>query len=171
MLQAGGFPYMVVGAHAVMAHGAPRHSADLDLVVHLPFERRHGLVRHLRRSRCHGFEDRADEWGQRVACLDSSGVPLEVFFTPPDPVFDREYARRVTVSVEGRPVPFISPEDLVLRKLVNCRLRRGPDFDDAVSVLQVQGARFDQAYVQGHCRVYRVCALFEEALRASVRRG
>ncbi len=67
-------------------------------------------------------------------------------------------------DLDGARVPFLSPEDLVLRKLVNTRLRRGYDYDDAVSVLIVQADSFDHAYLRAHCALYRVCELFEKAL-------
>lgn len=69
------------------------------------------------------------------------------------------------VAFSGETLPFISAEDLVLRKLVNMRIRRGQDYDDAVSVLAVQGLRFDHAYVRGRCALDRVCDLFERAVK------
>lgn len=158
---------MIVGANAVMAFAGPRHAADLDVVVHLPFAQRGRLVRLLRKSRCEALQERVDDWGQRVAFLEPGGVPVEAFFTLSHEVYDREFARSVPIDVGGNKVPFISPEELVPRRLENSRLRRGPDFDDAESVLQVPGANFGQDYVRRHCGVYRGCALFQEPLGAS----
>ncbi|MHB8586999.1 MAG: hypothetical protein ACYDDF_14310 [Thermoplasmatota archaeon] len=92
---------------------------------------------------------------------------MELFFTPPRALYDEEFRRRVSIAFRDAQIPFISPEDLVLRKLVNTRLRRGLDFQDAVSVLAVQGVTFDEAYVRNRCQNYRVCELFDDALKVA----
>jgi hypothetical protein len=105
------------------------------------------------------------QWGKRLAADLPSGLTLEIFFTPPNPVHDREYSRRVTVELLGEPIPVLSAEDLVLRKLVNIRLRRGIDYDDAVGVLARQGDRIDLAYLRAHAGFYRVGEALERALK------
>lgn len=155
---------MVVGAVAVAAHGVPRASVDVDFVVHLPFEERARVETALRALGASEIDELRDEFGRRLAFEGAPGLDVEVFFTPRNVVYDREFARRKVIPVRDEPVPFISPEDLVLRKLANCRLRRGHDFDDAKGILFVQGERFDHAYLRAHCALARVCDLFERAL-------
>lgn len=157
-------PFMVVGAYAVMVHGWPRSSADFDFVVQLPFAERTRVEDVLRALGHKEFEERRDEWGQRLVALHESGAEVEVFFTPSRPPHSEEYARRVTVEVEGEVIPFLSAQDLVLRKLINTRLRRGLDFDDAVGVLHVQRGKLDVDWLKKVCGVYRVCDLLEAAL-------
>jgi len=161
-----GLPFMLVGAYAVAAHGFPRASGDIDLVVHLAFEERGRVRKLLEQESLAGIHERTDpQWGKRLAADLPSGLTLEVFFTPPNPVHDREYSRRVTVQLRGEDIPVLSPEDLVLRKLVNVRLRRGIDYDDAVGVLARQGTRMDLGYLRAHAGVYRVEELLERALK------
>jgi len=59
------------------------------------------------------------QWGKRVAADLPSGLTIEIFLTPRSPVHDREYERRMVVDLDGERTPIVSPEDLVLRKLVN----------------------------------------------------
>jgi hypothetical protein len=159
-------PFMIVGAYAVAAHGLPRSTNDLDFVVHTPFDQRHKVIDLLQQSAVGEIHDRVDpQWGKRVAGRLPSGLTIEVFFTPPNPVHDREFARRVNVPIRGEDLPFLSPEDLVLRKLVNVRLRRGSDFDDAVGVIATQGAGLDLGYLRGHAGFYRVGELLERAIK------
>ncbi|HEX9816258.1 MAG TPA: hypothetical protein VGB18_04700, partial [Candidatus Thermoplasmatota archaeon] len=99
--------------------------------------------------------------------LDPTGLPVEFFFSARSAVQDREFERRVKRRIDDTPIWLISPEDLVLRKLVNVRLRNKSDFEDAVGVLQIQGDSFDVKYVRAHCATYRVCGLFEQAVRAA----
>jgi len=159
-------PFMLVGAYAVAAHGFPRSTGDIDFVVHLPFEDRARVRAVMERHGVANIHERVDsQWGKRLAADLSSGLTLEVFLTPLAPVHDREYERRVTIDLAGEPTPVLSPEDLVLRKLVNIRLRRGLDYDDAVGVIARQGAHLDLAYVRAHAAFYRVGEILERAIK------
>lgn len=155
---------MVVGAHAVMVHGFARLSSDIDFVVHLPHADEPKVEAVLRAMGYQEIERRSDEWGRRLV-VETDGLEIEVYFTPPNPVYDREYARRIVIEYRGEALPFLSAEDVVVRKLVNTKLRRGHDFDDAVGVLIVQGDRLDREYVRTHCTFYRVGDLLERAIK------
>jgi hypothetical protein len=159
-------PYMVVGAFAVSVHGLARMSADIDLLVHLPFEQRDVVVDLMCAHGLSNVEERVDpQWGKRLAADLPSGLALEVFFTPLTVVHDREYDRRVFLEILGERVAFTSAEDLVLRKLVNTRLRRGLDYDDAVGVIATQGAKLDLGYLRTHAGSYRVADVLERAIK------
>ena len=157
---------MVVGAYAVAAHGLARASSDIDFVVHLPFEQRDRVRAILEREGLANIHERTDPlWGRRLAADLPSGITLEFFFTPPGPVHDREYDRRVTVLLRGEEMPVLSPEDLIIRKLVNIRLRRGLDYDDVVGIIARQGDRLDLGYVRAHAGFYRVEAHLDRAIK------
>lgn len=157
---------MLVGAYAVAAHGFPRATGDIDFVVHLPFEERARVTAVMERHGAANIHERVDpQWGKQLAADLPTGLTLEVFLTPHTPVHDREYERRVTIDLEGEATPVLSPEDLVLRKLVNTRLRRGQDFDDAVGVIARQGVKLDLAYARAHAGFYRVGDLLERAIK------
>lgn len=158
-------PFMIVGAFAVSVHGLARSTGDIDLVVRLAFGERERVAKLLRKNHLTQIEERLDpQWGKRLAADLPSGLVLEVFFTPATELHRREYERRVVIDVQGEPVPFMSAEDLVLRKLVNTRLRRGLDYDDVVGVIARQGDRLDLGYIREHCAVHRACAVLDRAL-------
>lgn len=159
-----GLPYMVVGAFAAMAHGHPRATSDIDFVIHLRFSERERVVSLLRQQGHEEIAERKDEFGQRLVADLPSGLQLEIFFTPPITPYDQEYARRVEIEVQGEKISFLSPENLILRKLVNMRLRRGMDYDDVVAVLAVQRDDVDLAYLRNWCALYRVCETLERAV-------
>lgn len=159
-------PYMVVGAFAVMVHGLPRFSSDLDIVIQMPFERRDEVRELLESADVTQFEERVDPmWGRRLAGRTTEGLVLEIFFVPHTEIHDREFDRAVSRRLGKFQVRFLSAEDLVLRKLVNIRLRRSVDYDDALSVLARSWDSFDKEYVRRHCAVHRVCDLFEQLVR------
>lgn len=162
--QEAGLPFMVVGAYAVFAYGMARFSDDIDIVVRLPYEERE-VVAEIFEVRGLPYEEKVDPmWGKRLMALHPSQMRIEVFFTPDHPLHVREYERRQVREYHGVEVPFQSPEDLILRKLVNTKLRRAEDYDDVLSVILTQGDALDLDYIREHCGVQRICELFERAL-------
>lgn len=160
-----GIDFMVVGAFAVMAYGFSRFSDDIDFAVDLRFDDRDEIGQ-IFEDAGWPYEKKVDPvWGKRLMADHTTGMKIEVFFLPDHPLHQRELQRRRIVEYHGKEIPFISPEDLVLRKLVNTKHRRGHDFDDALSVIAVQGEDFDIDYVRDHCATHRVCDRFEQALK------
>lgn len=158
-------PFMVVGAFAVMAHGSPRSSKDIDIVLRFPFEDRDQVRPIIEGLAVGPVEERTDpQWGQRLMAPLSAGFDLEVFFTPDHPWYEEEYERRVPIEIEGVEVPFMSPENLILRKLVNTRLRSGQDLADAINVAKVQADALDVDYLRANCAVHRVCGKLDDVL-------
>lgn len=153
---------MIVGAFAVMAHGHPRTTADIDVAVHRRFSERE-TIRAIMEDLGADIEERTDpEWGKRLVCTHPQGLDIEVFFVAGHPLYDREFDRKVIRRFRDHEIPFISPEDLILRKLVNTRKRQRLDWEDAVVVAQVQGEALDLDYLREHCAPHRVCGLVEE---------
>lgn len=117
-LSAAGAEYLVVGAHALAAHGRPRATGDLDIWVR-------------------PSSDNADKvW----AALARFGAPLSalkkqdlttpgiVFQIGVEPVridiltaidgvdFDGAWTRRIVVDVDGQSVPLLGKDDLIRNK-------------------------------------------------------
>lgn len=155
--------FMVVGGFAVMFHGRPRTTADIDLSVHLDFGQRDRIRPLLQELGATDIEEREDpRWGKRLVTTHPSGLEIEVFFTAGHELYEREFQRKVSQTFRGEQIPVISPEDLILRKLVNTKKRRGEDLEDARSVAGVYGQDLDLGYLREHCSVHRVCGLVEE---------
>ena len=75
--------------------------------------------------------------------LESHGVDVDIFLAESD--FQRSVlSRRLWHDYEGQPIAFVSPEDLILLKLVANRPR---DLSDIGDILFVQG-QFDEAYLR-----------------------
>lgn len=120
---AAGVAYMVTGGVATMVWGETRFTADIDLVADLYAEQV---------SRLHeGFPD-ADYYfdeqmiaeklavrGQFNIIHPASGVKIDVSLTQATAYSATEFARRVPARVaDGVPFVSISPEDLILNKLL-----------------------------------------------------
>lgn len=140
--------WYVFGAQAASVYGRPRLSADVDVTVALGDEDSSRLVADLAEA---GFALRvADEGGflARTRVLPfvhaETGIPLDVVLAGPG--FEEQFLQRAqSVDVLGTHVPFISPEDLIVTKLL---AGRGKDFDDVVGVLREKASVLDLSHVR-----------------------
>lgn len=124
--------YLVVGGVAVVLHGHPRMTADLDLVVQLE---RDNAMKILEALRALGYrprapvpvEDFADEFKRRE-WIEAKGLTVFSLWSPTFPAtevdlfvrepfeFDSAYARAIDVLVGGETVKLAAIEDLIALK-------------------------------------------------------
>lgn len=160
-LERAGFEPVLVGALAAWAWAHPRTTGDLDLVVLAEPAQESRVEAALRDLDwpVHGPE--RTEFGRRYR-VEAPLLPVEVFVAPPLELQRRELERAVRLEFGGRTHRVLSPEDFLLRKLVNMRLRSDPhDRGDALATLVKNWDRFDFDYVRRHCGPHRVCGRFE----------
>jgi hypothetical protein len=148
----------VFGAQAVVIYGQPRLTADLDITLEIPLS---AVVDLLPELEAHGFESRAGDPADlvrrtRVLPLvhQSTGLAVDVVIAGPG--LEEEFlANRHNVDLAGLEVPVISPEDLLVTKILSGRPK---DVDDALGVLREQGGSLDLE------RTRRFLGLLEQAL-------
>ena len=166
-----GAPYVVMGGIAVRVHGIPRPTHDVDFTVALE---RSGLSRFFELATAKGFavpEAYESGWVDHVAgmplvklriYLDEHGVDVDIFLA--ESSFQQSLLqRRQLQEYEGRKIHFVSPEDLILLKLVANRPR---DLLDVADVLFVQGP-LDEAYLRHWADKLGVCPQLEKSLAES----
>lgn len=163
-----GYPYIVTGWMAASVHGATVVEPTIRITLQVPSED-HGAIRSTLEALGEGpVEERVDpEWGRRLVTVLPSGLDLQLFLSHGHPLYDRAFERPARRAFLGREIPFISPEDLILRKLVSTKLRKGQELADAIKVAKVQADRLDVGYLRGHCGVHRVCDLLEDILKGA----
>ena len=133
-LDALGIPYMVIGGPAVLLHGEPRLTKDIDIALGVDLDVLVGIVEALPTMALAPLVN-PEEFTRDTMVLPcrhaASGVRVDFIFsfTPYERV---AIARSVTVVVANNQVRFASAEDLVIHKLVAGRPR---DIDDARSIL------------------------------------
>lgn len=153
--------WYLFGAQAVGVWGMPRLSADVDITVRLRVPDTLAFVNGMREA---GFDLRvadAEEFVRKTRVLPFvhrvSRIPVDVVLAGPGP--EEEFLSRArTVVIEGVPVPVISPEDLIVTKVLAGRPK---DLEDVRGILGQEGADLDL----GHVR--RLLALLEDALGQS----
>lgn len=157
VFSARGIRWYVFGAQAVMVWGRPRFSADVDVtaVIDDPGT----FIDEMRR---HGFQLLIDdeEFISRTRVFPfayRNGVPLDVVAAGPG--FEEEFLNRaVEVDVDGASIPMISPEDLIITKVLAGRPK---DMEDVRGVLRERAQSLDLERIRG------ILDLLEQALGQS----
>lgn len=159
-LSAVGAQWYVFDAQAALVWGRPRLTTDVDVTVRCSVPTDH-LVRALEGR---GFTLRIDATEAfirttRVVPLDhrASGLTLDVVLAGPG-LEDLFLERAVPIDVAGTIVPFISPEDLIVTKLLAGREK---DIEDVRGVLSERGAALNVEQIR------TTIVLLEDALGQS----
>ena len=154
-------PWYVFGAQAATVWGAPRMSADLDVTAKIAPERGAQAVVDLEAAGFHLRISDAADFVARTRVLPllhgASGIPVDLVLSGPG--LEEEFHRRaIAVDLGGVSIPFISPEDLVVTKVLAGRPK---DIEDVRGVLRARAGTLDLEYVRA------TLALLEHALAQS----
>ena len=117
-LSEAGAEFLVVGAHALAAHGYPRATGDLDLWVRADAANASRVLAALRRFGSPLFDLSADDLS-REGNVFQIGVPpvrIDILTSVSGVTFEEAWPRRTTVTLEGIAVGVIGREDLVRNK-------------------------------------------------------
>ena len=151
-------PWYVFGAQAALIWGRPRLTTDVDVTVRLGALDSRAFVSALQ---VRGFDLRViatPDFVQQTRVLplvhQPTGLALDVVIAGPG-LEDEFLARAVTVEIGGAAVPIISPEDLIVTKILAGRPK---DIEDVRGVLAERGGSLDLAQVRS------TLAMLEEAL-------
>ena len=131
-LSAAGADFLVVGAHALAVHGRPRATGDLDLWIRAVPENARRVWNALL-----AFGAPLDEL--TVDDLATAGVVYQIGRAPnridlltsiTGVTFEHAWPSRVEARVEGRTVPVIGRNELIVNKRAVGRLRDLADIED-----------------------------------------
>lgn len=162
------------GAQAVQVWGLPRLSADVDVTIRL---RSPDLGPFLAAMLKAGFTTRVPDPERFAAEMrvlpflhEASRIPLDAILAGPGP--EEEFlARARVVAIEGVRVPVISPEDLVVTKILAGRPK---DLEDVRGILREARGTFEPERVRSLLGALDAALdrsdlrpLFEDQLRAA----
>lgn len=152
-----GVGWYLFGAQAAIIWGSPRLSADIDATVAIRSGR---LADFIAAMTAGGFDlvFADSDFVERTRVIPfvhrASGMPLDIVLSGPG--LEEEFLRRaVTVDVEGTRVPVISPEDLIITKILAGRPK---DLEDVRGVIHERRTTLDQE------RIRTVLGLLQQAL-------
>ncbi|CEP69377.1 Protein of unknown function DUF1814 [Moorella glycerini] len=111
-------PYCLIGGYAVAAYGAPRYTADVDFLVSRLKDYSEQLQANLQEENLFFEISRAD-------LLDPLGDIVTIKLTVPVQLIDAKYTyhykaieRAQIIQYENHDLKIISPEDLIILKLI-----------------------------------------------------
>jgi hypothetical protein len=137
-------PWYVFGAQAAIVWGRPRLTADVDVTVRLDTETPERLVQAMEES---GFRLRvggeADDFVRRTPVLPfvhtTTELPVDVVLAGPG-LEELFLSRAIGVTMGNVVVPVISPEDLIVTKILAGRPK---DIEDVRGVLRERATELD----------------------------
>ncbi len=166
-------PYCITGGYAVSVWGRPRGTFDIDVVVELQAKNLKPLVRHLRELSSSGYiEERTAQDAIREAkefnyFHPESGIKIDFWvITPRDRTGREKLQRRIGRKIGGRAIYFISPEDLILSKLIWFQKTQSTrQLEDIGSVLKIQKA-LDMNYLRQAAKANATLEILEPLLHS-----
>lgn len=131
-LSAAGAEYLIVGAHALAAHGHPRATGDLDIWIRPSRDNAARVWTALTRFGAPLQELQVDDLAEADIVFQIGIVParIDLLTSITGVSFDEAWSRRAVIEIEGRTLPFLSREDLIRNKSALGRPRDLADLDD-----------------------------------------
>ena len=156
----GHLPWYLFGAQAAIIWGSPRLSADIDITAAIEPTAIDGFVK-MMRSRGFDLIFADSDFVARTRVLPfvhrRTGMPVDIVLAGPG--LEEDFLQRaIPVDVEGTPISVISPEDLVITKVLADRPK---DIEDIRNVVHHRRGSLDAE------RIRSVLQLLERALGQS----
>jgi hypothetical protein len=168
-------PFMIAGSFASTAHGLPRTTQDLDVVVDPPtLEALEAFVASMGPDNYYVDADAAREAFQRRSMFNvvdmASGWKVDFIVRKNRPFSRSEFARRSAMTLLGVPVFIASAEDTIVAKLEWSQQSGGSQRQrrDVAGILATAGAQLDRAYVEHWVQDLGLQAEWREAQRTAI---
>jgi hypothetical protein len=151
-LDAIGIRYMVVGSFASSAHGEPRSTRDLDLVIDPSPVQLDNLLAALPPDQFYVDHDVARDALRRRSMFNvieiETAWKLDFMIRKARPFSTEELQRRQKTTILGLEVAAATPEDTIIAKLEWAKLAASDrQLEDAAGIVRVSGA-LDLAYIE-----------------------
>ena len=134
-LESAGIPYMIIGGQAVLLHGEPRLTRDIDITLGVNIDRLEILLDMTRRLSLKILPEDVSVFVQKTMVLpaleEETGIRLDFIFSF-TPYESQAIQRAKKVRILDRDVCFASAEDLIIHKIFAGRPR---DIEDAKNVV------------------------------------
>jgi|SRR6185436_1028507 len=145
-------PYMVTGSYASSAHGTPRATNDIDIVIAPTDAQLWELIREFPADRYYADEDDAfDAFATRSQfnVIDyATGWKADLILKKDREFSDLEFSRRRPHRIGNAVVYMARPEDILIAKLEWNKIGESErQLEDAAGIIRRQGEALDRSYV------------------------
>lgn len=165
-LNAAGIAYMVTGSIAASHYGRPRMTRDIDLVVELGSEDASRLEAMLGREfmlNPDSMREAIRRRGMFNVIHASALIKVDFVLRKADAYRATEFERRRRVHVDDAELWMVTPEDLILSKLLWAKDSRSElQLNDVRSVIRIQHGAIDWPYLEGWAERLTVAGLLQE---------
>jgi len=139
-------PYMIVGGQAVLFHGEPRLTKDIDITLGLGVERLGDIIRLVSKLGLKPLVSDVDAFVRETMVLpaghEKSGIRVDLIFSF-SPYERQAIDRAVTARIGRAEVRIAALEDLIIHKMIAGRPR---DLED-IRTLILKNPIYDSAYI------------------------
>lgn len=166
-------PYVVTGGIALAVWGRTRFTADIDVVIELAPQKLDGLAEQLLAIDKDVYADKAsmqralEKQGEFNFIHPASGLKVDFWILKDDAFGKEQLKRKVRKKIGEVDVDFISPEDLILSKLLwHKESESERQVEDVASVLRKQ-KKLDWKYMRKWADAQASLRILEELLKKS----
>ena len=146
-LDGGDLPFMVIGGQAVLVHGQPRLTQDIDVTLGVEPDHLDKVLEICEQLELDPLPEELESFVMETFVLPAlqRETRIRVDFVFSTTAYERQAIQRaVRVEIDRTEVPFATAEDLILHKLFAGRPR---DLEDARGVVRRKGHQLDWAYL------------------------
>lgn len=152
-LERANVPYMVTGSYASSAHGKPRASDDIDIVIAPTEEQLRTLMKEFPGDQYYADEEDALDalkHHSQFNVIDFATMWKADLIIRKDRDFSRvEFERRRLHTIAGARVHLTTAEDMVIAKLEWAKIGESArQIEDVAGIIDRQGSRLDLPYVE-----------------------
>lgn len=165
-------PYAITGGFAISVWGKPRYTADIDIIVELLEKNITPLVKRMREVDKNVY---ADEDMIRSALLHKSefnfihpdtGIKVDFFVMDSTPYNKLKIKRAVLRDMYGAKAFFVTPEDLILSKLIWSKESFSQkQLEDIKTVLRNSKIKLDFKYLRDWAKKHGTIDILENLIK------
>ncbi len=140
-------PYMIIGGQAVLVHGEPRLTKDIDVTLGIGVDELRRIEAVIREMDLKYLVPEVEEFVKETMVLPvvdkESGIRIDFTFSF-SPYERQAIERAIDIELGGASIRFASLEDVVIHKII---ARRARDIEDVKSILLIN-PDYDRKYIR-----------------------
>ena len=142
-------PYMIIGGQAVLVYGSPRLTRDIGISLGIDTDKFSLIEDICTKTSLKMLPAQPEDFAKETKVLPAEDMASHVRV---DFIFSfTQYEMQAMsntrpVKMEGYPIRFASPEDVIIHKMI---AGRAVDEEDVKNILLKQRGKIDQGYIEG----------------------